>query len=59
MENITMDRKGNKLTITIDLSAKGKPSSTGKSDIIATSGGNQQVPGDGGFKLGLNLYRPK
>lgn len=63
MDNITMavDRKG-VLTITIDTTKEGRPSSSGRSQVIATTRGNVKVPGTGGksgvdCKLGLNLYR--
>jgi len=57
MENITVSRKGNTLTLTIDLGAEGVPSASGKTLVVATTRGNADVPGDGGFKLGLNLYK--
>jgi len=57
MQNVQMQVTGDKLTITIDLSKSQGPSKSGKSEIIATTGGNASVPGKP-FKLGLNLYRP-
>lgn len=46
------------LTLTIDLDAKGEKSNSGKSVIIASTGGNvpvdQRTPD---VRLGLNLYR--
>jgi hypothetical protein len=60
--NITMARKANTLTITIQLAGPGvtpTPSSTGKTDVIASTRGNVAVPGDGGYKVGINLYRPR
>lgn len=59
MVNCKMERKGNVLTITVDLSKKGTPSSTGKSVVIASTQGNQPVEGDGGFIVGLNVYTKK
>jgi hypothetical protein len=56
MTNIHMQRDGTKLVLTIDLSAKGEPSSSGKTTILATTRGNADVPGTRGMKLGLNLY---
>jgi hypothetical protein len=56
MTNITMKRDGNKLVITCDLDAPGKPSSSGKSTIVASTNGNASVPGTD-LTLGLNLYR--
>lgn len=57
MENIEAEVKGQILTLKVDLSKPGKRSSSGKSTLIATSGGNIEVPG-GGAKFGLNVYRP-
>jgi hypothetical protein len=59
MNNMTMKVDGNILTITVDLSAPTTPSSSGKTDIIASSQGNVDVPGNPGVKLGLNIYRAK
>lgn len=56
MQNVQMTRKGNVLTVTIDLSAKPTPSKTGKTNIIASTQGNTDVPGTKGVKLGVNLY---
>jgi hypothetical protein len=56
MTNIKAEVKGNVLTLTIDLKAKGSPSKSGKSQVIATTSGNAAVAGTE-FKLGLNLYK--
>jgi hypothetical protein len=58
MENVKLSVAGNVLTITIDLSAQGAPSATGKTIVIASTRGNASVPGTP-FKLGLNLYRAR
>lgn len=58
MRNITTARKGNILTITVDLSKKGTPSGSGKNEVVATTSGNVSIDGDGGFKMGLNIYKP-
>ena len=55
MRNVNMTVKGNVLTITCDLGADKIPSSTGKTLIVASTEGNQKVPGSE-FVLGLNLY---
>ncbi len=39
MDNVTMDVKDDKLLITVDLKAKGTPSSTGKTLLIASTRG--------------------
>ena len=57
MENVKLRLDGKKLTIEVDLAAKGKSSASGKSLVIATTKGNVDVPGADGVKLGLNIYR--
>ena len=56
MKNIDMKVEGNKLTITVDLSERYGKSSSGKSIIIASSEGNQAIPGNEDIKIGLNIY---
>jgi len=56
MKNIETKVEGNILTIKVDLSQDHGPSSTGKTQIVATSQGNQPVPGTN-VKLGLNIYK--
>lgn len=55
--NAKVDVKGNVLTITIDLSKSSGLSKSGKNTIIASTGGNIDVPGKAGVKLGLNCYK--
>jgi len=57
MKNVDMKVTGNKLVITVDLSESQGKSASGKSEIIATTGGNQDVPQKEGVKIGLNIYR--
>lgn len=64
MENVEMKRVGNKLTITIDLSNKGVPSTTGKTTVIASTKGNAPITEEktdtGPMFLGLNVFmKPK
>lgn len=59
MENVQMQLEGNTLVIAIDLSQTLGLSSTGKSEIVATTGGNVGVPGREEVKVGLNVYRPR
>lgn len=47
---------GKTLSIQVDLSQEGKPSASGKSMVIATTGGN--IPVADGIKMGLNIYKP-
>ena len=59
MQNITTKQDGNKLIITIDLSAPGQISATGKSTVIASTHGNQAVCMTSTGQpviLGLNCY---
>ena len=57
-QNIEMSLEGNKLTLTIDLSKQFGISGSGKSHIIASTGGNVSVPGNESVKIGVNVYRP-
>lgn len=58
MKNMEMEVNGDILTITIDLSKDFGPSSSGKTNIVATSEGNINVK-DREEKIGLNIYRKK
>ena len=55
MKNITIETKGNTLALTIDLSKSQGPSKSGKSIVIATTGGNKEI--SPGIYMGLNVYR--
>jgi hypothetical protein len=55
MKNINIETKESTLTLTIDLSKTQGPSKSGKSIVIATTGGNKEiVPG---VYMGLNVYK--
>ena len=56
MKNIEMNAEGDILTIKIDLSQRFGKSSSGKSTIVASTEGNQSVPGHEEIKIGLNVY---
>jgi hypothetical protein len=58
MKNVTMTVKNNKLTIEVDLSKEFGPSASGKTIIIASTEGNQQIEGSAAV-IGLNVYRKK
>lgn len=58
MKNVEMSVEGSILTIRVDLSKEFGPSSSGKNVIIASTEGNQSVPGRD-EKIGLNVYRKK
>lgn len=54
-QNIKVEVKDGKATLTIDLSHRGGQSSSGKSIIVATTSGNITIPGTE-VVLGLNCY---
>jgi hypothetical protein len=55
MKNIEITTEKTTLTLTIDLSKSQGPSKSGKSIVIATTGGNKEiVPG---IYLGANVYK--
>lgn len=56
MTNVQMDVKGSTLTVTVDLDAHNGRSATGKTEIVASTKGNQQIPGRPEI-IGLNIYR--
>ncbi len=57
-QNVEMQVKDGKLIIPVDLSKSFGTSGSGKSVIIASTGGNVAVPGHESAKVGLNVYRP-
>jgi hypothetical protein len=59
MKNVEMSVDGNILTIKVDLAKDFGPSSSGKTIIIASSEGNQSIPGKEAVKIGLNVYKKK
>ena len=59
MKNVEMIQEGDILTIKVDLSKEFGPSSSGKTIIIASTEGNQPIPGKEHIKIGLNIYRKK
>jgi hypothetical protein len=59
MKNVEISVEGNILTIKVDLSKEFGPSTSGKTIIIASSEGNQSIPGKEAVKIGLNVYRKK
>ena len=58
MKNVEMNVEGNTLVIKVDLTKEFGPSASGKTIIIASTEGNQTVPGRE-EKIGLNVYRKK
>ena len=58
MINVTQELKGTILILTVDISQDQGPSKTGKSHIIATTGGIISVKNaDNGAKFGLNVFK--
>jgi hypothetical protein len=58
-ENAAMRVEGTKLIIEVELDDVTKErSKSGKSDMIATTGGNTPVPWRPKVKVGLNVYEP-
>jgi hypothetical protein len=58
-KNVDISVEGNILTIKVDLSKDFGPSSSGKTNIIATTEGNISIPGREEVKIGLNIYKRK
>lgn len=58
-DNMKVSVKGDKMTITIDLSKDYGDSKTGKTVQIASTHGNKAVPEHEGMKFGLNVYKMK
>jgi hypothetical protein len=54
MLNISV--KGNIATVTFDITKDLGPSKSGKTRLVATTGGNQVIPGTD-VVMGLNAYR--
>lgn len=59
MKNVEMSVDGKMLTITVDLTKEFGPSKSGKTIIIASTEGNQRIPGSDGTMMGLNVYKSK
>lgn len=57
MKNIEMSVQGQELIIKVDLSQSFGRSTSGKSIIIASTEGNQSIPGNEEIKIGLNIYK--
>lgn len=55
LKNVALNVEGNTLTITVDLSKELGPSASGKSTLIASTGGAVTV--EGGARVNLSVYR--
>jgi hypothetical protein len=58
MHNVAFEVEGDVLVMRVNLSQELGESSSGKSVILATTGGNVEVPGREAVNVGLNVYRP-
>lgn len=58
MRNVDIKVKGNIATITIELNQDHGPSASGKTNLVASTGGNFAIPGTD-VVLGLNAYRKR
>jgi len=58
MHNVKTQVKGNFLILAIDLTESCGLSSTGKSEMVAKTGGFTEIPETGGLEINLNLRRP-
>jgi Fe-S cluster assembly ATPase SufC len=60
MENIKIEVKENLMIITIDTTRELGPSRSGKTQIVATTSGNQKVTTPNGeIVVGINAYKAK
>ena len=55
-ENVSYTVNGSKLVVTIDLAHRGSLSASGKTVRVASTGGNVELAGSDGVRLGLNAY---
>ena len=59
MHNVTHEVKGDRLIITVDVSAgactTAKPTSTGKNQLVATTGGQCSITSPKGWSIGFAL----
>jgi len=59
MKNLQMHVEGKKLVIEIDLTKDLGPSASGKTTLVASTEGNVTIDGHEGFRLGLNVIKPR
>jgi hypothetical protein len=58
-KGITMEttEDGKTLIVKIDLTQDHGPSSSGKTRIVASTNGNQRVPGNDAIQIGINAFK--
>jgi hypothetical protein len=54
--NVSVEQKGGKIIITVDSTKSFGKTGSGKNLQVASTCGNVTL--EGGFKLGLNIYKP-
>lgn len=60
MQNVAMEVKGDTLYIAVKLDAKRTPSSSGKTNVVASTEGNAKIPGASELlRIGLNVFEFK
>jgi hypothetical protein len=60
MENIKIETRGpREVIVTITLEGEGRVSGSGRSILLATTGGNVDIPGHPGVKLGVNVFKER
>jgi hypothetical protein len=58
MRNVTIRTKGNKVAVIFDVSKNLGPSTTGKTDIVASSDGAKFIGRDG-IRITFSAFKPK
>lgn len=58
MENLKIETKGNRVSISFDKDAAGAASKSGKMTLIAQTGGWQEVPGNTGLRFNVMVGKP-
>ena len=59
MRNVKITVKDHTLTAVVDLSKDQGPSKSGKTILVASTGGNADIDGHAGFRIGVNVYKAK
>jgi hypothetical protein len=58
MDNVNAEVKGTQLVVTVDLTKDFGASSSGKTNIVASSRGGVALAGNQGFCLNISVYKP-
>ena len=59
MRNVMFEVRGDILIINVDLTKNFGPSSTGKTTVVASTGGNKEIASHPGMVFGLNCFIKK